>query len=173
MYEKNRFKSYNGLERYYGQTESAVQEVKDTLPVSVAVDTEEVKQKFVDPQKFIPAKTGDLNWMQARKYLRRPVGSAPKVNPVSKAKGDVYWTAKGPKFSDEAIKDASKAEKVPPPEPVWKPNIRVVRDKPKIELPPIEMPTEAAFQGLGEWSSPKILLPVLGLIIGACLLYRR
>lgn len=172
MYEKNRFKSYNGLARYYGQVDP-VTEIKDALPASVAVDTEEVQQKIVDPSKYIPKPAVDLNWMAARRYLKRPIGSAPKVPPVKKAKGDVYWTATGPKFSQGAVKDASKAEKVPPPEPVWKPNITVVRDKPKIDLPPIEMPTEESFKGLGEWNSPKIILPVLGLIIGACLLYKR
>lgn len=173
MYEKNRIASFSGLGKYYGQVENPVQEIKDALPASIAIDTKEVKQKISNPRDFIPRKADIVDWAAARKYLRRPVGSAPKVAPTIKMKGGVYWTPSGPKFSQKDVPGGSKAENVPAPEVTLKPRVSLVRDKPRIELPPIDMPTEASFKGLGEWSAAKIGIPVLCLIIVGFLLYRR
>lgn len=173
MYEKNRTASFNGLGKYYGQAENPVQEIRAALPPSIAIDAREVKQKVVNPQDYIPRKTDIVGWAAARKYLRRPVGSGPKATPIVKARGGVYWTPTGPKFSQKDVPGGSKAENVPAPEVVMKPSASMVRDKPRIELPPIDMPTEASFKGLGEWSATKIAVPVLCLLIVGFLLYRR
>lgn len=172
MYVKNKINSFSGLGNYYGQTETPVQQIDNALPISIGVDTKEVKELPKSANDFIPKHTPRLNWMQSRKYLRRPPNSAPKTTPVAKMHGGVYWTASGPKFSQSNIKEGSQAVSVSAPETVWKPSITVVRDKPQISLPPIEMP--AVFNGLGEIpSSVKIGVPVLCLIVGAFLLYRR
>lgn len=173
MYEKNRIASFSGLGKYYGQAENPVQEIKDALPPSVAIDTKEVKQKVSNPRDYIPKKTDVVGWAAARKYLRRPVGSAPKVAPIQKAKGGVYWTPSGPKFSQKNVPGGGRAENVPALEIILKPSVSMVRDKPRIELPPIDMPTEASFKGLGDWPAAKIGIPVLCLIIVGFLLYRR
>jgi hypothetical protein len=173
MYEKNRIASFSGLGHFYGQAENPIQEIKAALPPSIAIDTKEVKQQIANPRDYIPKKTDIVGWAAARNYLRRPVGSAPRVTPIQKAKGGVYWTPSGPKFSQKDVPGGSKAENVPAPEITMKPSVSVVRDKPRIELPPIDMPTEASFKGLGEWSSTKIMVPVLCLLIAGFLLYRR
>ena len=174
MYEKNLISSFSGLGQYYGQAENPVQEIKAALPPGVAIDTKEVKQRISNPLDYIPRKTDIVDWAAARKYLRRPIGSAPKVKPVTKIRGGVYWTPTGPKFSQKPVIGGSKAENVPAPEIILKPTVSVARDKPRMNLPPIEMPTEESFKGIGEWSAgAKIGLPVLCLIIVGFLLYRR
>jgi len=173
MYEKNPFSSFNGLGQYYGQAETPLQEMQSVLPPSIAVDTGEVTQQIQNPASYIAKKGTDLNWMGARNFLRRPVGSAPKTKPTAKAKGGVYWTGTGPKFSQKPIAGGSRAENVQAPEVVLRPSVSVVRDKPRIDLAPVEMPSEASFKGLGELSPIKIGLPVLCLIIVGFLLYRR
>jgi hypothetical protein len=173
MYEKNRFSSFNGLGHYYGQTETPLKEMQSVLPPSIAIDTKEVKEQIQDPANYIPQKNDVIGWEAARKFLRRPVGSAPKVTPVPKTKGGVYWTAGGPKFSQKPISGGGRAENVQAPEVVLKPTVSIVRDKPRIDLPPIQMPSESSFKGLGELSVVKVGLPVLCLIIVGFLLYRR
>jgi hypothetical protein len=173
MYEKNHFPSFSGLGQYYGQTESPLKEMQSVLPPSVAVDSLEVEQEVKNPMDYISKNKVDLGWRGARKFLRRPIGSAPKTAPVAKAQGGVYWTGGGPKFSQKPVKGGAQAETVQAPEKVFRPSVSVVRDKPRINLAPIEMPTEASFQGLGELSPLKIGVPVLCLLIVGFLLYRR
>ncbi|RJR09563.1 hypothetical protein C4588_04765 [Candidatus Parcubacteria bacterium] len=172
MYEKNRISSFSGLGAYYGE-ESPVQEIKSALPPSVAIDTGEVKQEVKRPEDYIPKKTDIVGWMGARKYLRRPRGSAPFATPIKKIEGDVYWTKTGPKFSQKSINGGNRAERVPAPVLKLRPNIKFIRDKPKIALPPVEMPSATSFEGLGDYNNFKIILPVLGLIVAGILLYRR
>lgn len=171
MYEKNTRASFDGLGRYFGQP-NPDEVINESLPVSVAVDTQELSQKMEDPRKYIPTPTAVVDWMGARKYLKRPRGSAPRVQPITKMGIDVYWTTHGPKFSKVPVAAGATAEKVSRPEPTWIPSVSVVRDRPHIDLPPIVMPT--GLQGLGESATnPRCGLAVLGLIIVGILLYRR
>jgi len=130
-------------------------------------------EQVQDPQDFIPQKTDVVGWRAARAFLKRPIGSAPRVKPVAKTKGVVYWTSSGPKFSKDPVKGGAQAENVSAPEIIMKPRVSIVRDKPQIELPPILMPTADTFKGWGDWTPTKVGLPVLCLLIVGFLLYRR
>lgn len=182
MYVKNKITSYSGLGKHYGQADTPNQMIENALPISVSIDAKEVRElppvekkpKIYNASHFIPKQNPIFGWMGARKYLQRPVGSAPQVAPLPKMKGGVFWTTGGPKFSQTNVIGGAKAESVPAPETVWKPSIAVVRDKPKIDLPAIEIPSAADFAGLGELSTTiKIGLPVLCLLVGIFLLYRK
>lgn len=167
MYIQKRNTSYNGLGQYYG----AQDPVQAALPASVAIDSEEVKQTTLDPNQYIPAKPVTVSTWEAMKIMRRPIGSHPKTKVTEKAAGKVFWSKGKPTFSRGTIK-GEVAERVPKPTIKLKPNVKVVRDKPRLQLAPIEMPTEESFKGLGELSRSNLILVVLGLIIAGVVLYR-
>jgi hypothetical protein len=106
-------------------------------------------------------------------YEKNRIPSFNGFGQVSPSKVKVYWTPSGPMFDEKQFPGGKLAERIAAPQPAAKSNVKLVRDRPSINLSPIEMPTEATFLGLGELAPTKVILPVLGLIIVGFLLYRR
>jgi len=127
----------------------------------------------VDPDVFIPKTHKILNAKQAMQLVSRPPRAGGK-----KKKGQVYWTAQGPKYSERQITGGGIAESVPAPVIKLHPRTKIIKDLPSVKLPPAPALTSppsappappskpsAALQGLGEavasnWGS----IFVLGLL---------
>jgi len=131
---------------------------------------------IVDPRTYIPKKTDIINADQASLYLQKP--SERKLSKIQKQKeGGVYWTDRGPTYATKKIKTGKKAEKVPAPKIKFRPDVKVLRDLPKLSLPPIQKPplpkpkTMQGFANVGENKLP--LLVVLSLLIVGLVLYNR
>jgi hypothetical protein len=118
MYEFGDLKNYDGLGRVWGFSGA------------------KFKEKLVNPEDYIPKKRKKLEPDEALAFVRRE--EAQKKSSRKKTEGGVYWTGSGPEFSRRELKGAKKAEKVPMPKKVFRPKVKIVRDLPKVKLPPVQ-----------------------------------
>lgn len=130
-------------------TTDPVAELKSELPPSISEDN--VQPGAVrDPQDFIPKPKKIVGAFQAMQILTRPKGL--RGGQPKKTKGRVYWTATGPKFSENTVQGGETAERVPPPVIKLRPNVKVVRDLPALKnLEPLQAPSP--LQGFGDTKS--------------------
>lgn len=145
-----------------------------------------------DPEKYIPKQPreinkGDLVWGSPGLRWVEELTKLEKQNVDRTSPKKVWWTPTGPRYG-EKIHKGKRSEVVNKPKKKYKANVKVVRDLPILNLPPIEMPEgaqEASAQamaklqaetesaGFGETGSKNtLMLVVLGLLIFG-LLYNR
>lgn len=127
MYIRNNLGSFGGLNSFWGGEGDAKEVVKEV---------EEEKDRLVDPKTYIPKKSVHMGADAASQYLKSL--NETRQNTRANVKGGVYWASTGPTFSEKSIKGASQAELVPKPQIKFNPNIKIVRDLPKVDLPPVE-----------------------------------
>lgn len=143
-----------------------------------------------NPEDYIPKKPKDIT----KKQLVWGSPALRWVEELAKLKDqkadqtsaqNVWWTATGPRYGQK-VSGGSRAERVAKPKKDYKAAVKVVRDMPKLNLPPIEMPEGAqagaeqavakleaeTAAGFGEAGSSKLPYIVLGLIILG-ILYNR
>jgi hypothetical protein len=126
---------------------------------------------YVIASHLIPKKTPDLSADQATYYLRNFSIAQGYTNPKLQAVGNIYWMKSGPPhFSKKPVLGGKMASEVLPPKIKKILRTHVVRDLPKLDLAPIEVPapkdTKGKVHGLDgiSFSSPLTWLVVLGVL---------
>ena len=154
---------------------------------------ESAKPLYAKPEDFIPKKHEILNGDQASLYLKKPKmrKAALEKKMQQQRKAGVYWTSSGPTYTTsklmKVIKTGKQSEKVPPPKVKFRPDVYVVRDLPKVKLPPVpgvqaaaktppknKIPLTKSMEGLADTSARNILPAlVLGLVLISILRYNK
>lgn len=125
---------------------------------------------ITNPEDFIPKKGKKITYHQASLWATGKPGLKTPKEKVPK--GDVYWTKGGPQYSKKKVKGGGLLKTVPKVVKKKQKDIAVVRDLPKVSLPPLTLPslpsTPLGDFGFGSkkcWMVAALGLGVLCLII--------
>lgn len=118
MYQPISSQSYNGLGQFWG---------------------EQTPAKIVDPSTMIPKKAKRISASEGGQLLYRSRALRHYKNRAHGVSDDIYWTAAGPLWSTKPVKVGKKTEAIQLPTGKEKTEIKIVRDAPTLNLPPVEL----------------------------------